>query len=243
MRDLKNKTLLVTGASSGIGRECAVGLSEAGATLIITGRNHERLRETSLSMANPERHVIIQADLLTEEGLQAVLQALPKLDGIVFSAGVGSGLPARFIQKKHIASTFGVNFDSIVLLMAKVLSKQLLNNNAGLVFIGSAVTKYPFVGTALYAASKMALDGYVRVLALELASKQIRCNLISPHFVKTPLLATEHQTIMEEAIEKHKNIHPLGMGEPKDVADAVIYFLSEEAKWITGTNLFLGGEI
>ncbi|MBN2680965.1 MAG: SDR family oxidoreductase [Bacteroidales bacterium] len=243
MDDLKNKTILVTGASSGIGKECAILASKEGANIIITGRNVERLKDTFEKLDKSGNHKLFAADLCNQSDVDSLILNLPKLDGIVFSAGVSNVLPAKFIRKKHIDETMDLNFNSVVLLTAGILSKKLINNNASLVFISSAVTKYPYVGASLYIAGKMALDGYVKVLALELAAKKIRCNTISPNFVKTPLLGTEEQLIMEEAIEKHKNIHPLGMGMPEDVANAAVYLLSEKAKWLTGTNLFLGGGI
>lgn len=243
MDDLKNKTILVTGASSGIGRECAITISKTGANLVISGRNNEKLLDTFKKLENSDFHKMISADLCIDDDLDSLVAKLPKLDGVVFSAGVSNILPAKFIQKKHINATFDLNLNSVILLVSKILTKKLLNNNSGLVFISSAVTKYPYVGGALYTASKMALDGYVKVLALELASKKIRCNIISPNFVRTPLLGTEEQIIMEEAIEKHKNIHPLGMGMPEDVANATVFLLSEKAKWVTGANLFLGGGV
>lgn len=243
MDDLRNRTILVTGASSGIGKACAIELAKQGANIIITGRNEGRLKETFSSLPKKGEHKFVVADLCNREEMDNLISNTPKLDGVVFSAGASHVLPAKFIRQKHIDESFSINFTSNVLLVSGLLTKKLVNANASLVFIGSAVTKYPYVGGALYAATKSALETYVRVLALELSSKNIRCNVVSPNFVKTPLLGTEEQIIMEEAIEKHKNIHPLGMGMPEDVANAVIYLISEKAKWVTGTNLFLGGGV
>ncbi|HBS85217.1 MAG: hypothetical protein A2W91_01895 [Bacteroidetes bacterium GWF2_38_335] len=240
--DLNGKIILVTGGSSGIGSQCAVTLSNCGAKLIITGRNEANLRET-MNKLSGEGHKFFTTDLTKEDEIDDLISRLPKLNGVVFSAGVSQPRPTKFLNKKLIDDTFSVNVISVILLCGKLQSKKLLNHGASLVFISSAATKYPYIGGAMYTASKCALDGYVKVLAMELAPKKIRCNTISPNFVKTPLLGAEENIIMEEAIEKHKNIHLLGMGEPQDVASAVAFLISDEAKWVSGGNLFLGGGV
>jgi NAD(P)-dependent dehydrogenase (short-subunit alcohol dehydrogenase family) len=238
---LTGKTILVTGASSGLGRQCAITISRQGGTVIITGRNEERLRET-ISSLEGENHRHFIADLTRKEQLTGLVETLPKLNGVVYSTGISDLSPARFIKEEDIARTFKISFEASVLLTSELLARKKLQNNAcSLVFISSISTRYPFVGGAMYISAKAALEAYAQVLALELASKGIRSNCLAPAFVKTPMLNYAAENYSEEAVRKIEERQPLGLGEPEDVANTVVFFLSDASKWITMTNLILGG--
>jgi NAD(P)-dependent dehydrogenase (short-subunit alcohol dehydrogenase family) len=237
---LSGKTILVTGASSGIGKESAIAISKSGGTVIITGRNRERLDET-FSKLEGSGHSSFIADLNENEQLSQLVEHLPILDGIVFSAGITGHLPAKFILEDDISAFFNTNYKAPVLLSGRILKKKKLNPGSSIVFLSSIATKYPYYGGALYGSTKAAIEVYSKVLAIEYASKGIRSNCISPSFVKTPMVDGAAETISNEVMEKFEKMMPLGFGEPMDVANAVLYLLSDASKWVTGSNLVLGG--
>jgi len=237
---LHGKTILVTGASSGIGKEAAIAISIAGGVVVITGRDQERLNETH-SQLNGTGHLSFVADLTVINELTNLADHLPELDGIVFSAGITGHLPVKFIAEDDISSFFNINYKAPVLLTGRLLKMKKLKNKASVVFLSSITTKYPYFGGGLYGSSKAAIEAYSRVLALELAPKGIRSNCISPSFVKTPMIDGVAETISNEVMTKFEKMMPLGLGEPMDVANAIIYLLSDASKWVTGSNLVLGG--
>lgn len=237
---LEGKTVLVTGASSGIGRQVAISVAEAGAKVFITGRNQERLEEC-FGLLPGEGHQSFVADLLDEEAIDYLVDRLDKLDGVVFSAGITTHTPAKFIREKDFDTIFGINFRSPVLLMARLLKKKKINDGASFVFMSSIASEKAYFGGALYSSTKSAIITYSRTLALELASKKIRSNCLSPTFVKTPMVEGAGKTISQETLNGFEEMLPLGFGEPKDVANATIFLLSEASKWITGINIQMGG--
>jgi len=240
MLNLKNKTILVCGASSGIGRETAILCSRLGASLIISGRNPDKLEETYRSLQG-EQHIMIVADLLKIEEINNLVNESPMLDGMVYSAGVTSHMPVQFINQGHLDSLMKINFEAAVHLNTGLLNKKKYKSGSSIVFISSIATKLAYFGGAIYSASKAALEAYSKTLSLELSSKKIRSNVICPTFVKTKMVDETERTISTESMDKMKSLHPLGFGEPIDVANAVAYFLSDEAKWISGTRLEMGG--
>jgi NAD(P)-dependent dehydrogenase (short-subunit alcohol dehydrogenase family) len=239
--DLKGKTVLVTGASSGLGRQTAITASEYGATLIITGRHAKRLGET-FSALQGSGHLQILADLTIQEEIDRLVISLPVLDGVVHSTGISDLSPARFITADTIAKTFRISFDASVLLTAGILGKRrLAKGNSSIVFISSISTRYPFVGGAMYISAKAALEAYARVLALELASRGTRVNCIAPAFVRTPMLEDTAENFSREAVDKIEERQLMGLGDPVDVANTIVFYLSDASKWISATNLILGG--
>lgn len=238
--DLQGKTILITGSSSGIGRESAIMASKAGARLILTGRNTGKLQDT-LNSLDGQDHVFIPADLTISEELATLVDQSPELDGIVHSAGITGHLPAKFINSEEIGRFFSSNYQAPVLLTAGLLRKKKVRTGASIIFLSSIATKYPYFGGALYGSSKAALEAYSKVLALELAPRQVRSNCISPSFVKTAMVEGAAETISKEVLEKFEKMMPLGFGEPSDVASAVVYLLSDASRWVTGSNLVLGG--
>ena len=239
--DLTGKTILVTGASSGLGRQCAITASNHGANVFITGRNQQRLLETYDLLSGDGHHWLL-ADLTIDMDIDTLVGQLPALNGVVYSTGISDLSPARFIKPEDIAKTFDISFNASVLLTSQLLAKKKLEKNAcSLVFISTISTRYPFVGGAMYISAKAALESYARVLALELAPKGIRSNSISPAFVRTPMLDDTAEKYSGEAVKKIEEQQLLGLGEPEDVANTVVFFLSDASKWITASNLIVGG--
>lgn len=239
--DLTGKTILVTGASSGLGRQCAITASQQGATVFITGRNSGRLMETYSRLAG-KGHGMATADLTVQTDISTLVAQLPELNGVVYSTGISDLAPARFIKQEEIDKTFSISFNASVLLTSELLTKKKLAKGAcSLVFISTISTKYPFVGGTMYISAKAALESYAKVLALELAPKGIRSNSISPAFVKSPMLDHTAEKYSDEAVRKIEAQQLLGLGEPEDVANTVVFFLSDAARWITASNLILGG--
>ncbi len=237
---LEGKTLLITGASSGIGRQAAIELSAAGARLVITGRDETRLRET-LSALSGEGHTSFVADLLNFDSFGNLAETLPLLNGILHSAGITGHLPAKFIGAADIDQVMRINYMAPVLLTSALLRKKKIAGNGSVVFLSSITTKYPYFGGALYGSSKAAIEAYSRVLSVELAPKGIRSNCISPSFVRTPMVNEAGKTISTEVLEKFEKMMPLGFGEAADVANAILYLMSDASRWVTGSNLVLGG--
>lgn len=239
--DLSGKTILVTGASSGLGRQTAVTASEFGARLVITGRNELRLDETYRQLKG-ENHLQILADLTIQDDINRLVAALPELNGVVHSTGISDLSPARFITADTISKTFRISFDASVLLTAGLLGKKkLTKNNCSIVFISSISTRYPFVGGAMYISAKAALEAYARVLALELAPKGIRVNCVAPAFVRTPMLDETAANYSQEAVNMIEARQILGLGDPTDVANTIVYYLADASKWVSATSLVLGG--
>jgi len=237
---LEGKTVLVTGATSGIGKQAAIDLSAAGAILIITGRDETRHSET-LAALQGKGHMHFTADLLDFDTFTSLAEGLPLLDGVVHSAGVTGHLPVKFISSGDISEIMRINYMAPVLLTAALLKKKKINAKASIIFMSSVTTKYPYYGGALYGSSKAAIEAYSRVLALEQAGKGIRSNCISPSFVRTPMVVDAGKTISNEVLEKFEKMMPLGFGEPSDVSHAILYLLSDASKWVTGSNMMLGG--
>jgi len=238
--DLKDKTVFITGASSGLGMQTAITASEYGARVIITGRNAERLQKT-FNALNGDGHMQILADLTIQEDIDRVVSQLPMLNGVVYSTGISDLFPARFISKKVIAQTFSISFEASVLLTAGILGKKkLVKGSSSIVFISSLSTRYAFIGGAMYIAAKSALEAYSRVLALEVAP-WTRVNCIAPAFVRTPMLDETAVASSQNVVDKLEKLQLLGFGDPVDVANTIVFYLSDASKWISATSLVLGG--
>lgn len=235
---LKDKVIFVTGGSSGIGRSIAVECSKMGATLIITGRNQERLDETLLLLEG-DKHSAISADLSSVDEIESIISQLPKLDGVVHNAGTTNKIPVRFISKEKIESVFDTNYFAPVLITKSLLSSRKINRNGSIVMISSISTSYATKANAIYSSSKGAVNSFSKVLALELAPNKIRVNVIEPGAVKTDILKDNP---LNQGVAEHAKDYPLGTyGEPEDIAYAAIYLLSDAAKWVTGSIFRIDG--
>ena len=237
---LRDRTILVTGASSGLGASTAIECSKAGAKVIITGRSEERLNVT-FTQLHGTGHTQLLFDLSVEEDISKLANSLPKLDGIALCAGITKTIPVKFISTESIEEIFQVNLVSSMLLIQKLLKIKKINKGGSIVFISSISTAYADKGNAIYAASKGALNSFSKVLALELSTRNITSNCIQPGFVPTSMLAAG--VVSDEQLLDEKKKYPLGFGEPRDIANGVIYLLSDAAKWVTGSVLTIDGGV
>lgn len=236
---LVGKQILVTGASSGIGKGIALACARMGATVIVTGRNVERLNET-FSMMPVGDHKAISADLTKSEDIDRLVGELPKLDGLVQCAGVGSRVACKQMTQEDIDHIMKPNLEAPVLLQAAILAKKKINKAASIVYIASRAANAPTVGNAIYSASKGAILSYAKCLALELAPRQIRVNCICPAMVWTDLIIQDGLT--KEEMEESQLKYPLKRyGQPEDIANLAIYMLSDASSWMTGSSVDLTG--
>lgn len=238
---LVGKQILVTGASSGIGRGIALACAKMGATVIITGRNKERLYET-LNLMPIGDHKAISADLTKAEDIDHLVEALPKLDGFVQCAGVGSRVACKDITQETIDHTMNANFEAPVLLQSAILRKKKINKSASIVYIASIAAWSPSVGNGIYSASKGAIISYAQCLAQELAPRLIRVNCICPAMVWTDLVIQGGVT--REDLEEDEKRYPLKRyGTPEDIANLAIYMLSDASVWMTGSCVKITGGV
>lgn len=237
---LKNKTILVTGASSGIGAETSIKVAEMGANVILSARNKKRLKET-FSKLPKGNHQIIPADLTNSEDLRVLIKNIKGIDGIVHSSGIVRPFPIKFIGIKQINEMFDINYQGPVLLTSQLFRAKKINNGASLVFMSSISSQFPHKGGALYSGAKAAINTYSKTIALEYAIKNIRSNVINAAMVKTPIFDEAEKAITKKIMDKHGERYPLGFGSPEDIANAIIFLLSDGSKWITGTEIKMDG--
>lgn len=237
---LSGKTILVTGASSGIGRATAIECSKMGAVLVLTGRNEERLQET-LALLEGQGHAVLPCDLTEEEAINRFAKELPILNGVVLCAGISMLRPVAALNEEALQTVFRTNCFAPMLLTRYLLKNKRMAMGTSMVFVGS-ISGISNVATALstYGASKSALMSFVRYAALELAGKKIRCNAVLPGRVETALL--QNQTLNEEEVQQDIAKYPLKRyAQPHEVAQGIIYLLSDAANWVTGTSLTIDG--
>ena len=236
---LAGKTILVTGASSGIGQACARLAAGMGATVILSGRDQDRLNQTAESLAG-DRHLVKPLDLADDAALLPWVETVGPLDGVAHCAGIALVAPFRMVSARHLDTIIGVNLRAPLLLTQALLRAKKINPDASLVFVTAVADHVAPAGTAAYSAAKAGLDAAVRSLALETAKQRIRANCVSPGYVKTPML---EQLAKSSSIEDLKQLSPLGLIEPEEVAPSVIYLLSPASRWVTRGRLVVDGGI
>ena len=238
---LSGKTILVTGASSGIGRAIAVECSRMGATVILTARNAERLEKT-LSMLEGTGHAVVAADLTEENDRKHLIESLPVLDGVVQNAGVFNTVLTKNIQQTDLDYVLPPNLYAPIPLQKELVKHKLLAKGSSVVFMSSIASLRPFIGNAVYTISKAGITGYAKVLALELAPKNIRVNCICPGIVRTDL--TENSVFSTEEYKAEEMKYPLKRyGKPEEIAYMAVYLLSDASAWVTGTTMEVSGGI
>lgn len=237
---LGDKTILVTGASSGIGKATAIECSKMGAKVVVTGRNETRLEET-FEQLEGSCHEKLVGDLSNQGYLEDLVASVPPLDGVVLCAGIATVKPILFSTPEEFRSIFDVNFFAPVELLRLLAKKKKLSKGSSCVFIVSIGGNNVWSpGGAIYGTSKAALKSAVNYYAVELAPKKIRVNGICPGMVETPLIKSDAYS--QEQVEADKTLYPLGRyGFPEDIAYAAIYLLSNASSWITGSHFVIDG--
>ena len=235
---LEGKTVLITGASSGIGQAAAIECSRCGATIILTARNQDRLLVT-YNQLDGEGHRIIQCDLTNIDEISNMVEQVPALDGLVLSAGINDKSLVKFLSEEHIEKMLSTNFVAPVQLTRLLVKKKKIKKEASIVMISSAAAFLPSIANAMYASSKAALSQFSKVLALELMPQRIRVNAIEPAFVETDMVKKPE---IVDTINVVRQKSPFGrLLSPVEVAQAAIYFLSDATKLVTGTQLVMDG--
>ncbi len=236
---LTGKTILVTGASSGIGQSIAVTISKMGANVIVNGRNKSRLQAT-MSILAGSGHKMVIADITKQTDVDELSTNVAQIDGIVHCAGIGHRMPAKMVTEADVNSVMDANFKGAVLLQAALLMKKKVKKDSSIVFIASKAADYPSVGNAIYSASKGALIAYSKCLALELAPRGIRVNCICPAMVWTDLIMQNEVTV-DQLRESEKNYPLKRYGKPEDIANLAVYLLSDASSWMTNSCIDITG--
>lgn len=239
---LEGKTILVTGASSGIGKTTAIECSKLGARLILLARNTEKLDEVLSLLDNQQLdHQKIVVDITNTDMLSAVIKDMPVIDGCVSNAGIGDTVPVQFYTIEEINKIYSVNVTAPMMLVKFLVKQKKLRKPASIVFTSSGGGVYvPGKCNGIYDSSKNALHAYMRVAALELGGKGIRVNSVNPAMVETEFFKSLPMT--QEQYEEDKKKYVLGRyGSPNDVAYGIIYLLSDASSWITGADLKIDG--
>jgi 3-oxoacyl-[acyl-carrier protein] reductase len=241
---LAGKNLLITGASSGIGKVTAIRASQHGARVVLVGRRVDALRETFDSLEGTG-HTSVEADLLNLEGIPAMVRegslAMGGLDGLVHAAGTWGARPLRSIETDLISSTFDLNVTAAIMLLKGFRHKGVHRAGASVVLLSSAVGLVGQPGVSVYSASKGAVVALTKSLALELAREDIRVNCVCPGVVQTPMADDIANAIGHDAFERVAAQHPLGLGHAQDIANANLFLLSSASRWVTGSALVVDG--
>lgn len=243
--NLTNKNIIVTGASSGIGRACAITLSHFGASVALVARDRKRLEET-LSRMEGQRHIMLSQDLTQCDKIEPLIEeaykSLGNFSGFIHAAGVDYMMPVAGLSLDDYENVFKVNlFAAIEFIRVMSKKKYMANEGASIVLIASVMGIVGQPARSIYGATKGALISLVKSLSLELAPKKIRVNAVSPAMVKTELFNKMKEKLGDSYIAEILKYHPLGFGAPEDVAYACAFLLSDASRWITGTNLIIDG--
>lgn len=239
---LGGKCILVTGASSGIGRGVAVACAKMGAKVVMSGRNEQRLQET-LALLGGEGHLMLSGDLNSEETRKEIVDKMPTLNGVVYCAGISQIQMAKFMDLPSLEGIFQTNVFSPLMLNSLLLKKKKIQKDASIIFISSISGVFRSqIGEGGYGATKAALTGYVKSLALELSALGIRVNTIHPGIVETPILEVSNNTFGKEELESLQQKYPMKrFGKPEDIAHCAVYLLSDASSWMTGSNILIDG--
>ena len=243
---LKGKTLIVTGASSGIGRQCAISCALMGASLVVFGRDVGRLNDTLQSMDDPDKHMSYAIDLLeydlVGDAVRDVVRQKGRIDGLINCAGISTTLPLNSISTQRMEHFLRTNvIASMNITRHAVKTGHFSLTGGSVIFISSVMGVAGENGKTLYSLTKGALVAAVKSMAIELAPRKIRVNTISPGVVESPMSKSAVYSRDVASLNKIQSLHPLGLGQVDDVANACIFLLSDASAWITGINLIVDG--
>lgn len=243
---LEGKHIVITGASSGIGRACAIQCSRGGAVVLLIGRDRQRLDETLALMENQQQHMISAINLTdfnaVEAALKSVVEKHGRFHGLVNAAGISTTLPLKLVTTEKLDEYFRTNVHAAINLCRIITKPAYMSNDGGSIILFSSVMGIVGeVGKTIYSLTKGALISGAKSMALELSVRKIRVNAVSPGVVNTPMTQKAVYSQDEESLNKITALHPLGLGLPEDVANACIYLLSDGSRWVTGTNLIIDG--
>lgn len=240
---LEGKTILVTGASSGIGRQIAIECSRMGAAVIATARDQERLNKTLDELEAGYSHQMILADLTIQSDIESLVDECPAINGIALCSGMGLTLPMQFATRDKMDVVFNTNFFAPFELLRLLYKKKKLQKQGSVVVLSSLGGTQIFSGSnGIYGASKAALSSAMMFCAKEFAPRKIRVNCICPGMVETPLI--HRGTVSDEQLKENEKLYPLGRyGQPEDIAYAAVFLLGDAASWVTGQSFVLDGGI
>jgi len=243
---VEGKIILVTGASSGIGKQIAETLSNQGASVILVGRNKEKLNETLNSTANKDRHVVETFDLSNIDEIPAWMKRIVEktgkpINGVVHAAGYHSTIPLRVLSYKSMNEIMTINLYAGLAMLRGCANKKIFAPKSSFVFISSVMGLVGQPGVVSYVASKGAIVSAVKAAALEFANLGTRVNCICPGMVETDMAEDLFSNLSSEQKSSIEKQHPLGMGTPADVAYAASYLISDASRWVTGTSLVVDG--
>lgn len=236
---LEGKYILVTGASFNIGRQISIRCSGVGGNMLVVGRNKERLQETFNQLTSTDNQQIV-FDLQNREEIPSLVDRLPILDGVVMSAAIFDTTVVHHIREERMIQLFETNTYCNIVLIQQLLKKKKIRPSGSIVFISSVASYRPYKGNALYSATKGAVNSFSKVLALELSTRKIRVNCLHPGIIKRYTGLREGAISISEQ-EKEEERIPLGFGTPDDIAYAAVFLLSDESRWITGTDMIVDG--
>lgn len=238
---LEGKTVLITGASSGIGRAMAVACSRMGCRVVATGRDRRRLAET-VSALEGDGHLSMACDLNSPEETAGLVEAVPALDGFVANAGCNRRMLCQYIKEGDMDLVMRTNLISPILLVRLLLKAKKIKRGGSIVFTSSIAVSHSSIGDSVYSATKGGIQSFSKVLALELANKQIRVNTIQPGMVRTGFV--ENSILSAEDYAADEKRYPLGRyGKPEEIALAAVYLLSDATTWMTGSSVVMDGGI
>ncbi len=241
---LDGKRIVITGASSGIGQQCAISCSRMNARVVLIGRNADRLAET-LGRMKGEGHISVSLDLTDYDGIPAIVKSIVdsvgKIDGLIHCAGISTTLPLNLVTNEKLVEFMSTNVLSAINLSRELFKRKYSNDGGSIIFMASVMGVVGERGKMLYGLTKGALISGARSLACELSKRNIRVNCISPGAIQTPINEKLPHMADPELRAQLEDKHLLGLGKTTDIANGCIYLLSDAARWITGQNLIIDG--
>lgn len=244
MINLNNKVIVISGASSGIGKATAIICSELGAKIALVSRSEEKLLQVREELL-PNEHHVFSCDLSETSSVKDLVaniyNAMGVIDGLVYASGEEYTCPLKILDNDKLKEIYNLNVFSAIAMAKEITKRKYVGDNASLIFIASIVGILGEAGKIGYSSSKGALVAACKSMAMELAKRGIRVNSVLPALVKTPMSQKVLDTLDDASVSHIRDKHPLGFGEPEDVANSIAFLLSDKSSWITGTEFIIDG--